>query len=511
MTGSRIKNTTRNIKTGILYRMVSILLPFINRTVILKTLGAEFTGLSGLFSSILEVLNIAELGFNSAIVYSLYRPMAENNEKEICEIVFHFKKIYDVIGILVFGMGLMCMPFIKYLVRGAYPNSINIYLLFLLYLVNASVSYFLFAYKECLLIADQRQDIANAIRTTVVIVRYFIQFLVLILIKSFYIYLIVSILGTILTNLLIQYTTFKKYPFCHKIKTKREISSDVLQRVKGLTVGKICDVSRNSFDSLIISSGIGLVATTIYGNYYYIYSSLYGIMLVICNAMSASVGNSIIKKNTEQNYHDMLLFSFIFAWIMGWCTVCLVCLYQPFMELWVGKELMLPSLDMFLFCIYFYVINMNNIRNQYISGTGLWWCLKRSFILETGMNLILNFILCKFLGITGVLLATIITILLFNYIQRNIILFQMYFKDKNPWYYMREQMLYALVMFVAVIVTYFICDHILCTGVMTIVLRGVVCIIIPNFIYASCFIFSPRFNEAKKFVLKLFKIKLNRI
>lgn len=158
MVDSRTKNTVRNIGAGLINQVVSIILPFINRTIILWSLGVEFTGLSGLFSSILSVLGIAELGFNTAIVYSLYRPMSEHDENKICEIVSLFQKIYGIIGTIVLVLGMAIMPFLKYLIHGSYPNEINLYVVYFLYLLNSVISYYMFAYKECLLIADQRQD-----------------------------------------------------------------------------------------------------------------------------------------------------------------------------------------------------------------------------------------------------------------------------------------------------------------------------------------------------------------
>ena len=216
MEKSRTKNTARNIGAGLLNQIISIVLPFINRTAILWTLGAEFTGLAGLFSSILNVLNIAELGFNTAIVYSLYKPMADKDHEKICEIVSLFKKIYTIVGTVVLVGGLAVMPFLTHLINGSYPDVINLYVVYLLYLFNSVISYYLFAYKECLLIADQRQDVAKNIRTVVKVVVYLTQLLVLIITKDFYIYLIVAIIGTILTNLLIHISTRKRYPFYKK-------------------------------------------------------------------------------------------------------------------------------------------------------------------------------------------------------------------------------------------------------------------------------------------------------
>ena len=511
MEKSRTKNTTRNIGAGLVNQIISIVLPFINRTAILWTLGAEFTGLAGLFSSILNVLNVAELGFNSAIVYSLYKPMADNDHKKICEIVSLFKKIYIIVGTVILLGGLAVMPFLTKLINGSYPDSINLYVVFFLYLINSSISYYMFAYKECLLVADQRQDVAKNIRTIVNVIRYLAQLLILIFTKDFYTYLIVAIFGTMLTNVLIHISVKKRYPFYKRISAKLKIPAEMKKQVGGLVINRICDTFRNSFDSLIISMFIGLTATAIYGNYYYIYSALYGIMLVISSAMSASVGNSIVKNSEETNYKHLLTFSQLYAGIVGFCTVALACFYQPFMKLWAGEELMLPNYDMLLFCVYFYVINMNNIRNQYVSGTGMWWKLRGSYIVEALANLALNFILGKIWGITGVILATIITIFVFNYLQRNAILFKNYFKKQSISKFYGQQFYYLILTTVGVVVSFVICEYLLpFDGILNIILRGVICLTVPNIIYYLGVRQTKTFDEAKAFVNKMKKIILRK-
>ena len=507
MADSRTKNTVRNIGAGLINQIVSIVLPFINRTIILWSLGAEFTGLSGLFSSILSVLGIAELGFNTAIVYSLYRPMSEHDETKICEIVSLFRKIYGIIGTIVLIIGIAIMPFLKYFIHGSYPSNINLYIVYFLYLLNSVISYYMFAYKECLLIADQRQDMAQNLRTIVNILRYIAQFVILLMLHSFYYYLIVAIIGTIVTNLGIQYITVKKYSYFIQIKGKQHIPSELITQIKGLMINKICDTFRNSFDSLIISSFIGLKATAIYGNYYYIYSAVYGIMLTICNAMSASIGNSIVEKDEHQNYENLLTFSAIFTVILGICTALMACLYQPFMKLWAGNDLILSTFNMLLFCVYFYIINMNNIRNQYISGTGIWWKLKTSYIVEAIANLLLNFVLGKLLGITGVLLATVITIFIFNYLQRNMVLFKSYFENSSYSSYLFEQFYYAFFAIVAVAISYVLCGQLKSDSILGIIIKGVITILSSGIILIIGLLLSKRRCAVIDFIKQIISTK----
>lgn len=506
MKESRTKNTVRNIMAGLVYQGISTILPFINRTVIIWILGAEFTGLNSLFSSILEVLNIANLGFNTAIVYSLYKPIAEENEERICELLTLYKRIYNVIGTVILIAGIFIMPFLPYFINGTYPETINLYLAYFLYLINSVISYYLFAYKEALLIADQRKDISDNIRTIVNVFRYSIQLYVLCAFRDYYMYLVVSIGGTILTNCMLQCSTVRRYPRYKCISLKKiTIEKDIKKQIGGLAINRVCDTCRNSFDSLIISTLLGLTATAIYGNYYYIYSAVYGIMLIICNAMSASIGNSIVSESIHKNYENLLKFEFLYEWISGWCTICLICLYQPFMRLWVGDKLLLSDKDMILFCVYFYAINMNNIRNQYISGTGVWWKLKESYLVEAIGNLLLNIILGKMMGITGILLATIITIVGFNFIWRTLILFKNYFEGENVGRFLIDHGEYIIITIAISFITYNICDEVMILGIQEIFVKMIICLIIPNILYLIIYLKTKRFKAALKWITRAYK------
>ncbi len=502
---SRTYNTLRNISTGLINRGVMILLPFINRTAILWLLGAQFTGLTGLFTSILSVLSLAELGFNSAIVYSLYEPMAKRDEKTICALVTLFRRVYHIIGSVILIAGLCVLPFITHFIKGTYPDSINIYVLFLLYLINTVISYYLFAYKAVLLTSDQRQDIINNIRTSVRIVGYLLQLAVLILTRNFYWYMVIAILSTICNNCLIQRVTLKRYSFFRKLERVPKMPAEIKKQIYGLAINKICDTCRNSFDSIIISSFLGLTVTAIYGNYYYIYDALYGIMLVVGSSMGASVGNCIVKKDVSYNYNRFLVFSLLYAALTAFICGCLACLYQPFMHLWAGKELLLPTLSMFLFCIYFYIINLNNIRNQYVSGTGLWWKLRYTYIVEAIGNLGLNIILGKLYGVNGVLWATIITIFFFNFLWRTNILFKNYFKGFSLFVFLKEQFYYGMITFVGIGLAYLICvNFVKNEGVLTLVLRGLICSFVVPFVFITGILYTKRFKEAKVFIQKAY-------
>ena len=504
MTDSRVKNTKRNISAGMLNSIVSILFPFAVRTGILYVLGEQYVGLSSLFVSILQVLNLAELGFASAVVYNMYKPLAEGNTTIVCGLLEYYKKIYRVIGSFIFVIGLLILPWITNLIHGSWPSEINIYVLYFLYLLNSSLSYFLFAYKNSILNAAQRMDIIQKIHLFVHIVQYIAEFLLIVLFQNFYAFVCVSIVATIGNNIAVSIMSKRYFPqYVAKGNIDSGLKKSIRKQVAGLMIGKLCDTSRNSFDSIVLSSFLGLTIVAIYNNYYYIYSGLYAIMIVIMNAMQASVGNSIAVESKEKNYRDLLKFQFIFSWITGWITVCMFTLYQPFMKLWAGESLMLSFRDMTLFCAYFYAINMNGMRNLYFSGSGLWWNAKSAFVFEALGNLVLNIFLGYFWGVSGVLVATLLTIVVFNYFHRTQILFKQYFETITAKKFYVNQFLYLLVVALCCLVNYLLCRSLDPNG--DIVLKIAICLIVPNVMMIAFFHRKKEFSELRSFAQKFLK------
>lgn len=502
VTDSRTFNTFRIIFAGLLNRLVVIIFPFINRTILIYTLGAEIAGLGSLFMSILSVLSLAELGFNTAIVYSMYDPIAKKDVKRIAELLTLYRRIYRIVGVIILILGLILVPILPYLIKGFDSDYINIYIVYLLYLVNTVISYFLFSYKESLLLSSQRQDISHFIRTFIMLMQYFLQSIILLIWKNYYLYLSMAIISTIAINIVIFIETNKRYPE-YQCKNDNIIKVPVIMKkqVQSLLIAKVCDQVRNSLDSIILSAYLGLAIVAVYNNYYFIYSAINGITLTICNSLGASIGNSIAVESKEKNFMDLRKFSFMAMWIFGWFSVCLLCLYQPFMEIWVGKNLMLSNFNMVLFCIYFYFGNINNIRNQYINGNGLWPFLKLSYIIEAILNIILNLGLGKVFGVSGILIATIVTIIVNNFVWNTIILFKKYFGLGRLKVYLLDNLFWILCVFCTANITYFLCNCISNSGWIKLLLNAIFCIFIPNCIFWLLFHKTFLYREAKHFIL----------
>ena len=507
MNYSRGQNSKRNLSSALVRQVLNIILPFISRTVVLEVFGTYYQGISSLFTSILQVLSLADLGFSSAIVFVLYKPIADKEYDAVCAIMAYFKRIYRIVGIIILSLGILMIPLLPMLVGKEIPLDLNIYALFLMYLSNTVVSYWLFSYKSALLSAMQREDLNNwaySIATTGLRIT---QIVCALFVPNYYLFVLVMPLFTVLNNVLIEFYSRKCFPY---ITPRGEISVEIRQtlrkQVGGILINKIGDISRNACDNIFISIYLGLTAVTVYGNYYYIYSAVYGITVMLTVAIQASIGNSVAKESPEKNYCDLNKIGFIFSWFASWCAICMACLYQPFMELWMREntEMLLSDMDMLLFVLYFFAITLNNIRNTYVNGVGLYWKLRLWYVVEAVGNFALNAVLGYFFGITGIIAATIITIFVCNFITRTNVLFRVYFK-KSPMDFYRKHLIWFGAFVLNCAITYGLCAFITVDGLLGLFLKAAVCAIVPNIVFFALYCKTSMFRESAAFVRRVIK------
>ena len=509
----RTKNSLKGMATGVINKIILLILPFIVRTIFINTLGIEYLGLNSLFTSILNILNLAELGIGSAIVFSLYSAVAKNDKNEICCLMNFYKKIYRVIGCAVFVIGLLFIPFLNIFCKADIPPDINIYILYLMYLINTSSSYFLFAYKNSILMAYQQNYIINNVNTCIKVLLYIVQGIFLLLGKGYYLYVIFLIVATILENIVNALIVTKRYP---EFKAEGDISKEeknkIYKKVKALFLYKVGGVVLGSVDSVVISTFLGLAVLGKYNNYYYIITTLFGFFQVYSSSLTAGVGNSIISESVGKNKKDFDILNFINMWIVGWCSICLVCLYQDFIELWVGKEYLFSIGIVILLAIYFYVWKILEINNVYKEAAGLWEFDKYRPIVASIVNLAINIVLVKTIGIYGIIISTIISIVAIIFPWSTFVLFREYFKGGYKKYIFKN-ILNIIITFIVGCITFCICSLMKNISIFTLITKGIICLIIPNILYLICYFNNNDFKETVKWTEEKFKIgkKLNTI
>lgn len=502
----RKKNTIRNIIWGTINKIILTIVPFITRTVIIKILGSEYLGLNSLFTSILQILNLTELGISSAIVYFMYKPIANNDVEKISALLNLYKKLYRLIGAIIFICGIIILPFLDKFISGEVPDNINIYILYIMYLINTVATYWLFAYKKSLLQAFQRNDIVSNVNSILYLVQVVIQMIIIFAWKNYYLYVLIIPIITIVDNIICAVIAKKKYPnYIAKGIVSKETKKELKKKVSGLMVYKICTTTRNSLDSIFISAFLGLNMVGIYNNYYYVLTAVKTFMSVLTSSMLSGIGNSIAVESVEKNYNDMNKFNFMYMLIGGWCTICMLCLYQPFMNVWVGQEYMLDFNCVVLFCIYFYSLCMGDIRATYSDAAGLWWESRYRAILESIFNIVLNYILGKVWGLKGIIVATLISLLVINFAYGSSIIFKYYFKKQKLSEYYISHLKYFFITTVISVITYILCTLIPFTGILELIIKALICLIVPTGLYIVAYRKNKYLIDMKNMIIEILK------
>ena len=428
---NRTKNAKKGLVSGFIYQVLGLLLPFVSRTIIIYVLGIEYIGLNTLYSSILNVLNITELGFGSAISFILYKPISEDDKEKVCAILKFAKTCFRIIGIVVLVLGICVTPFLDYIISSDRPSEINIYVLYFLNLIYTVTSYLLFSYKRILFSANQRYDLETNISSITLIAQYILQIIVLAVWKNFYLFTAMAIVSSVANNILCQIVTKKKYPlFIPKGKLEKNDLFILKKTVIGAFCSRIGSVIYSSVDNIIISSMFGLVILGKFNNYYMIIQSLLALFAVIHNSLRPILGNCIITETKDFNIRKLKEVNCLYLWLVLFCACCMICLYQEFITIWVGNAYTFDFIFVVLLVTYFLVGRINAIPGLFVEAAGFWWEKRWVYLISAGANLVLNFILGNFLGINGIIIASIMSSFFISYIGDIILLEKYYFKSR---------------------------------------------------------------------------------
>lgn len=493
----RTQNAVKNIIAGVALKLYQIVVPFLMRTVMIYTLGMEYLGLNSLFASVLQVLNLAELGVGSAMVYSMYRPIVNSDEDKICALLQLYRTYYRAIGCSIFALGLLILPLIPHLVQGPLPADVNLYVLYLLNLAATVCSYLLYAYKSSLFQAHQRSDIISTTTFAVSTVQYLLQAAVLFALHNYYAYLIIGLVMSTAVNLIIARRADKEYPRYRPGGRLADAERQTINRkVRDLFTSKVGTVIVDSADTIVISAFLGLTVLAIYQNYFYILSSIAGFIAIVFSSCSAGIGNSLIVESKEKNYGDLKKFTFIILWISGFCTACLLCLYQPFMELWVGPDYCLEFNVVICLCIYFFVLEINRLLNVYKDAAGLWHKDRWRPLVTALTNLTMNLLTVQVWGLYGVILSTVISTLCIGmpWLLHNI--FTLLFEPQRLPDYLKTLARYTAATLLICVATWLVCTIPAWNALPTLFYRAAVCMVMPNALYLALFARTPEFWQS---------------
>lgn len=449
MSESRTRNSTRNILFSFANQGLVTILTFITRTVLVKQLGAEYVGVNGLFTNIISMLSLAELGINIAIPYSLYGPLANGDQKKVATLMRLYSKIYCIIGVIVLVVGCSLTPFLKSIVKEM-PDIPSIRIIYLLFVLNAGMSYF-WAYKGLLITSDQKAYLLSKINNYCSIALAVFQCAVLLFTHDFIFYLLCATLITVVKNIWISRLCDKRYPYIkekYNYRLEAQELTEIKKNVFAVSLYKVGTVLLNSTDGIIISKFLGVVVNGYYSNYTMITNALNSVLSQVINGFTASVGNATATENDDFNYSLFCRLDFVNFWFYGVTTICLWALMNPFITIWLGVKYRLSESCVWAISMNFYVLGMLGVNSTFRNTYGLFWYGKFRPLIMSVINLMLDFILVIRIGVFGVVFATLIARIVTTVWYDPFIVFKYGFKRSPMSYYGTYLLRIVLVSFV---------------------------------------------------------------
>lgn len=506
----RTKNSIRNAIFGTIRYLLQIIFKFITRTFIILYLGEKFVGVDSLFSSILQILSLAELGFGSALVFSMYKPIADNDVEKVSILMHLYKKVYNIVALLVLILGLCLMPFLGYFVKDGVPDSINIYWVFGIYLLNSVFGYLL-SYKRSLIYAYQRNDIESKVCSITMILLNGIQILLIYLTRNYYAYIVLFPIFTIIENLIIYIVADKifKLPKTDKKLTDEE-KKEISKKIKAMIYHKIGSVVVFSTDNLLISTFIGLTISGRYNNYYLVISSFITLLNVFTKSITASLGNSIVKEDVNKNlsiFYKITILNFIF---LGVTITGLVGCFQRFILVWLKNEEYLFSFDIVLLIVLSYFITgLRTNISIFREVTGTFYNDRYKPIIESVVNFVVSIVLVHYIGLSGIIIGTVASSLLVALPIEIYVVFKHYFQTgfKKYFYYLIK---YTLLIIALCVGIYYLNELMPISGIWGFIMMGFISVALsslmicifsikdPNFLYFKNFVFDRLFSKRKE-------------
>ncbi len=484
----RTGKSLRNVAVDTAGQVISLIVRFIGRKVFVLFLAEEYLGLNGLFSNILTVLSLAELGVGTAIVYSLYRPLSEGNIEKVKSLMRLFKRAYTCIGLFVLCVGAALTPFLSFFVKEM-PRLPHIRLIYLMYVGDSAASYF-FSYKRSLLMADQNRYIISLYQYTIYTLKAALQILLLWLYRDFIIYLAAHMLSTLLENLLVSRRADKMYPYLRDRDVKplpEEVSGTIRKNVAAMLCHRLGGVVVNGTDNLLIAKLVAVSSVGLYSNYLMITTALTTAYDAALQSLTAGFGNLNVSSDDAHKKEVFDRLSFGCSWLYGWSAICLVCLSQSFIRWWLGEALLLDMSTVCWIAAVFYVGGMRKATLLARDAMGLYWNDRFKPLAEALINLVVSIILGRRCGIDGILMGTVISTMTTCFWVEPLMLYRHGLHAPVGEYFLRYG-LHTLITLGALLLTqYGISLLPLGDGLPALLLRFVLCATLPNLFYLLCY------------------------
>ena len=432
---SRTKKSIKNAYYSLFNQVVAIVLQFALRTVFIKTLAAEYLGVNGLFSDILSVLSLTELGLGTALITSMYKPIARGDKEEILKYFFAYRKVYTSIGSIIAVIGLCLTPFLNYLIADS-GNIPHLRLLFLLYLSDTVASYF-FAQYRALFSANQKEYVNANNRTIFLIIQSIVQVAILFIFHSFIIYMLVKIACNVLSGYSLSLKAKKQFPYIRTQTNERLANNEkktVLNDSIGVLSTKIELTVLNSTDSILVSSVLGSIVTGLYSNYRLIISTVSTAIGLVFAGLQASIGNYCAQKTEKEANLLFDRIGYIYFCFYGFSTICFIGLLSPTITIWVGESFLLNLGIVWIVSFNFYLSNARQAILQFITIYHLLPKLNIKNIIEALVNIAISVVLVNLIGLPGIFIGTAMSLLSCSVWYEPLVLYKNIWK-KSVWKY----------------------------------------------------------------------------
>lgn len=511
-TENSIKNTIANLVCNIGIMIIGL----VAQAIFIRILGAEYLGINGLFTNILSILGIAELGIGNAIIYNLYKPIANNDKETIKSLLKFYKKAYYLIAVIVLICGICIMPFLSYFV-GENNLNVNLKLIYLIFL-GQTVSTYILTYKTSIFIASQQNYKIKYNNLLFRLVLNVLQLILLYITKNYYLYLVIFIFVQLYFNYRISHEADKCFNYLNDKNVKKmdkELEKDIFTKIKALFLHKVGGFIVNGTDNIIISKFISVYTVGLYSNYYMIINAITTLFNQIISAVSASVGNLLVTENSEKIFDVFRKVRFLNYWIAVFSATSILCIINPFVKIWVGEQYVLSIFVVVILVFNFYQKMMRSTYTTFKDAAGIWKEDKIVPLIESVLNIIFSIICLKMFGLAGVFMGTIISgLALWCYSFPKFV----YKKLFNRTYleYIRETIGYIMLFSFIAVITYTISTlFIIDIPVLQVVINTIICLIIPNVLLFLVFRRTDNFKYFKDLLFnilnKFIKIKQKNI
>ncbi|MDO4284063.1 MAG: polysaccharide biosynthesis protein [Eubacteriales bacterium] len=441
----RVKAAAINITFGYIGTFATAIMSFILRTIFIRNLSAELLGVNDLYTNILSLLSMAELGIGTALNFSLYVPVARGDKEKIKSYMQLYRRAYYAIAMIIAVIGLALAPFLKYLIKD--PGNIttrDLTIYYLIFLFNTVTSYFV-AYKYSLVNAEQKNYIQTNVNTVTKIITVLFQIGVVVVTKNFYFYLLTDAAVQLLQKIFVNYYLNRLYPYLREKKVERltkQESGEVWTKTRALLLHKVGDVARLQTSSLMISALISVSITGVVSNYNLIINTVSNFVNTIFNSVISSFGNLIATETKEKQFEMFQIYRFFAAWVYGYAATGFFVLITPVVRIWLGDSWVLPGSVVFLILADFYFKGDRVVLSNYKTAAGVFEPDKYLTLVQGAVNIVLGIVLAQLIGLEGIYIGTLVSGLIAN-IAKPVIIYRYCF-DRSALSYFADTVKHLL-------------------------------------------------------------------